>query len=56
MNTTRAELELALSHLLRAKELAMVFGHSPEDVQRIDLIRRATANLYAKLSPRKKAA
>jgi hypothetical protein len=56
MNTTRAELELAMTHLLRAKELAIFWGHPDELVKQIDLIKRAASNVHAKLSPRKKAA
>ena len=45
MNTPAAELELAISHLLRAKELAPMFTYPQEIVERIDLIKRATANV-----------
>ncbi len=45
MNTPAAELELAISHLVRAKELAPMFAYPPEIIDRIDLIKRATANV-----------
>jgi hypothetical protein len=48
-NTTMAELELALTHLLRAAELARFFQHSPEVVQRIDVLKRATAKVRKEL-------
>jgi hypothetical protein len=54
MTTTSAELQLAIAHLLRAKELAMFYGHQEERVKEIDLIKRAACNVHEKLQPRKK--
>lgn len=44
-HTTKAELELAFTHLLRAAELAKFFQHSPELVDRIELLKRAAARV-----------
>jgi hypothetical protein len=54
MTTTHAELELAITHLIRAKELAMFFGHEEARVKEIDLLKRAAWNVHQKLKPRKK--
>jgi hypothetical protein len=50
------ELELAITHLLRARELAQFFGHPEEMVKRIDLVKRATAKVRAQLMAGKQAA
>jgi hypothetical protein len=55
VTTSPAELELAIVHLLRAKELAQFYNHSAETIQRLDLLKRAAANLRAQML-RKKAA
>ena len=43
--TPTAELEEALLHLLRAKEVAAVFNYPDELIERIDLLTRATARV-----------
>jgi hypothetical protein len=40
-----SELELAIAHLLRAKELAEFCGFPEELIQRIDLLKRAVAKV-----------
>jgi hypothetical protein len=50
MTTVDGELELAVTHLLWAKELAQLFSHPTEAVQRIDLIKRATAKVRAEIA------
>jgi hypothetical protein len=50
------ELELAITHLLRAKEFAQFYGQPQEIVQRIDLVKRATAKVRAQLMAGKQAA
>jgi hypothetical protein len=48
-HTTKAELELAFVHLLRAAELARFFQHSQELVERIELLKRATVRVRKEL-------
>lgn len=43
--TVSQHLDEALSELVRAKEQAQFFSYPPEVVERIDLVRRATAKL-----------
>ena len=43
--TVSAELELALAHLLRAKELAQFYTLPEDQQQKIDLLKRATAKV-----------
>jgi hypothetical protein len=57
VTTAITEMELALAHLMRAKELAQFFGHEQELIERIDLLRRATIKVRGQLTDaRKKAA
>lgn len=43
--TTLPELELAITHLVRAKELAMFYHWPQETIDRIDLLKRGACNL-----------
>jgi hypothetical protein len=49
-----AELELALTYLLRAKEQAQLFGYSQKDVERLDLLKRAVAKTRSELAAERK--
>lgn len=48
--TTSSELELARAHLQRAEELAQFFGHTAEEVGRINLLKRATEKIRGELN------
>lgn len=49
-NTTNSELELALTHLTRAGELAMFFHHSPRLNERIKLAKRLVADIQREIN------
>ena len=53
MTTPMANLELALTYLIRTKELAQLFGYSRELQDKIDLLRRATIKTKAEMASRK---
>ena len=48
--TGRAELELAIAHLMRARELAAFFQWPEEQQKRIDLLFRGACDLRKKLT------
>lgn len=48
--TGHAELELAIAHLLRTKELAAFFGWPEEHQKRIDLLFRGACDLKKQIS------
>jgi len=51
--TPTSELEQAMIHLLRAKELGAVYHYPDELIDRIDLIKRATATVLTQVIERK---
>jgi len=54
--STRSELELAIPHLLRAREVAEFWNHPVAIVARLDLIKRAACNMRKQLLPQKEGA
>jgi hypothetical protein len=55
MTTPLACLEMAATELIRAKELAPLYGYTQEDVDRLDLLKRAIVKQRAIFAERKQA-
>ena len=55
MMTPLSCLEMAATELLRAKELAPTFGYSQEEIDRLDLLKRAVVKQKLLFSQRKQA-
>lgn len=53
--TVSHHLDEALVELLQAKEAALQFKYPPELVERIDLVKRATAKLKSQIADSQKA-
>lgn len=52
--TVTQHLDAALTDLLRAKDQAEFFNYPPDLVEKIDLVKRATANLKSQIAEKVK--